>query len=349
MPSAVVLRYASIGDAIQAASPIAELKAQGFTVDVVTSEIGEIVLRHDPNINEIKVIEPLASEQDEDYKAWLTRLTGGYDRVCNLIYSTEGELATEPVNRNYYLPDEVRRSLYGTINYVERQHLLSQVRFRSNKQWFYQTDTEEAEVKAAIKDKVTLGIALCGSHGYKAWSDLSKFCLEMTHRPVRMVILGAFEPREIQLQERIYAAIKTGLGPNWETKVDIMTMLSSPLRTSLAMACHVDVLIGSDTGLLNAAAIRPNRKILLLTHNTPENVCRDWRNTYVVQATAACAPCLRLRHRPEDCPLVDGEPACTFGFNYSEILREADVAISRAAAFRSSRHAAPRGYRVRRL
>src|SRR5665213_17992 len=122
---ALVLRYASMGDAIQASSPISELHDAGYEVTLLTSEEGEEVLRHDPHISHIRVMEP--TESQGDYGLWLKEVEAGYDHIANLTGCVEGELATEPMNRNYYLPIQVRREIYGSVNYVERQHTLAQI------------------------------------------------------------------------------------------------------------------------------------------------------------------------------------------------------------------------------
>lgn len=327
MKRAVVLRYASIGDAIQASSPIAELYDSGYAVDVVTSEDGENVLRHDPHISKITSITPTVNEGD--YRDWVEKHTKGYDLVANLTACVEGELATEPVNRNYYLPTKVRRDIYGRVNYVARQHVLAQVPYRRNRQWFYETPEEKEQALDSFGERVTVGVSLCGSHPYKAWPKLPDFCAQLLKTsPVRLFLLGAFEARDMAIQESILDDIKKQIGPLESPDLEIVSMVSSPVRMSMTVACLVDVLIGPDTGLLNAAAMRPNKKIVFLTHNTIENVTRDWRNTTSIQSTFKCSPCLRLRHRDNDCPQTDGAPSCTHHISVDRILGETEIAIA---------------------
>jgi ADP-heptose:LPS heptosyltransferase len=47
----------------------------------------------------------------------------------------------------------------------------------------------------------------------------------------------------------------------------------------LAFIAQADMVIGPETGVLNAAANEPIPKILFLSHSTEENLSRDWTNT----------------------------------------------------------------------
>jgi ADP-heptose:LPS heptosyltransferase len=344
-PRAVVLRWASIGDAIQVSSPIAELHDAGYHVTLVTSKDGETVLRHDPNIDVIDTSKGGAA--DGNYGKWMDGLCEGFDHVCNLNYAVEGEIAAEPMNPNYYWPEHARRSILGSVNYVERQHMLAGVPYRRNRQWFFETPKEEAEAKESLRSAITVGIALCGSHRFKSWTDLPEFCaiLLRKHR-VRLVLLGGFDARELAIQEYLMRALEAEFGSRDSDEFEVMSCISTPMRTSLALACHVDILIGSDTGLLNAAAMRPNHKIVLLTHNTPANLTRDWRNTVALQSAAPCSPCLRLRHRDGDCPQVDFEPACVQAFSVDNVLRETERAISDLEVSASRPAGARRGHQA---
>jgi len=340
---AIVIRYASIGDALQASSPIAELHDAGYEVDLLTSPIGEEVLRHDPHIARIDTGPPKI--RDNDYGQYLAETTAGYDLVANLNYSVEGEIALEPINRNYYLPHPVRKSIYGTMNYVERQHLLSQVPFRRNRQWFYETDDEKFDVAAAIQGCLSVGIALSGSHEFKKWRFLPDFCAELLKKyRIRLVLLGALEAQDMLIERDILAEIEAKIGDLDCPGFEIMSMISAPVRMSLTMACQVDVLIGPDTSLLNAAAMRPNRKIIMLTHNTPTNISRDWKNTVSISAELPCAPCLRLRHRKGDCPQIDDKAACTSAISVARVMAETERAIALVSASQSARPEVQRDY-----
>jgi hypothetical protein len=67
------------------------------------------------------------------------------------------------------------------------------------------------------------------------------------------------------------------------------------IRNALAFAQVADLVIGPETGVLNAVSMENNAKILFLSHSTVKNLCRDWNNTIAFAAVEVpCYPCHRL-------------------------------------------------------
>ena len=52
------------------------------------------------------------------------------------------------------------------------------------------------------------------------------------------------------------------------------------IRQTLAFLEHADLVIGPETGVLNAASHMPMTKIVFLSHSSCENLTRDWTNTF---------------------------------------------------------------------
>jgi ADP-heptose:LPS heptosyltransferase len=76
-----------------------------------------------------------------------------------------------------------------------------------------------------------------------------------------------------------------------------------PIRDSLALAQQCNLVIGPETGILNAVAFESMAKIVLLSHSTNENLTRDWVNTDGIHSeTTPCYPCHRLHYNHEFCP-----------------------------------------------
>lgn len=324
-----MIRCGSFGDGLQASSPIAELKRAGYRVTVMCSAQIEQVLRHDPNIDEF-IIQPAIWDKG-DYHAWLKTIEAEYDHIANLSEAVEGDLAAQPIYYNYYRPLKVRQATLGTVNYVEHGHALAGVPFTVSRQWFHETGPELAVAWQAIKGAPSLGIALCGSHDYKRWPHVAAFAAEMAKATpgLRIFLFGAFEGRDKKIEQDIIAAVDAAVG---EENSHIVSMLGAPMRNSMMLACIVDTLIGPDTAVMNAAALRWNRKVVLLTHNTATNLTRDWVNTIAINGRAPCAPCLRLNHMDGDCPRVLGIAACAETITVDEVL----AAVSaKASSFRS--------------
>jgi hypothetical protein len=69
------------------------------------------------------------------------------------------------------------------------------------------------------------------------------------------------------------------------------------LRTSLVMTKYADLVIGPETGILNAAGCFPTPKITFLSHSSHENLCKYWENDYCLTPDDTfCHPCHVLHY-----------------------------------------------------
>jgi hypothetical protein len=67
------------------------------------------------------------------------------------------------------------------------------------------------------------------------------------------------------------------------------------MRQTLAFVQQADLVIGPETGVLNAVSMENMAKILFLSHSTVKNLCRDWVNTIAfAPETVSCYPCHQL-------------------------------------------------------
>ena len=68
-------------------------------------------------------------------------------------------------------------------------------------------------------------------------------------------------------------------------------------RQTLTMAKHVDLVIGAETGVLNAAGCFDTPKITFLSHSKHENLCQYWKNDYcLAPEDTFCHPCHILHY-----------------------------------------------------
>jgi ADP-heptose:LPS heptosyltransferase len=75
-----------------------------------------------------------------------------------------------------------------------------------------------------------------------------------------------------------------------------------PLRKLLAFAALADVVVGTESVLVNAVAYEPPLKVVLMSHSTHENLTRDWVNTVAVEPEGlACYPCHRIHTDMQHC------------------------------------------------
>jgi ADP-heptose:LPS heptosyltransferase len=142
--------------------------------------------------------------------------------------------------------------------------------------------------------------ALAGSSRFhKTWPHMDAVLarLMLEYEGVDVILCGG--PETIPLQA------------GWENEPRIHKMAGQwPMRMTLAMLDHVDLVIGPETGVLNAAADLPLPKVVFLSHSTHENLTRDWKNTTALAAESVICPgrgeneapaCHMMHYTPEHC------------------------------------------------
>lgn len=299
----LVIRYGAIGDAIMASSVLPALKAQGYHVTVNCKPATRDVLRHDPHIDEWLL-------QDTDFVpnlslgAYWMSLEERYDRIVNLCESVETTLLTCPGNLRHAYPDDVRRSLFGGVNYLDRTHEIAGVSDAPRRPRFYLTPAElSAAVKERDKGRPAILWVVNGSADHKIYPHMSvvwAWLLERT--PAHIWLTGdancgkavqdgataALEKYGIKDHPRLY-----GMAGKWS------------IREALTFARVADCVVGPETGVLNAVSHERNAKVLYLSHSSATNLTRDWVNTVTLEpdrAKAPCFPCHRLHYGAQFCP-----------------------------------------------
>jgi len=119
-------------------------------------------------------------------------------------------------------------------------------------------------------------VAPCGSGKPKTWPHVQRFIDLMATRQVYPVVVGDL-PAEASGDEPVYGDHGRDL----------------QIRQAMALAQVADVVVGTETALLNASSRdEPMLKVVLLSHSSPENLTKHWTNTMSVQPEAiACYPC----------------------------------------------------------
>jgi ADP-heptose:LPS heptosyltransferase len=69
------------------------------------------------------------------------------------------------------------------------------------------------------------------------------------------------------------------------------------IRQTLAFIDQADLLVGPETGVMNAAGLHPVKKIVTLSHSSPENLTKHWVNcTSLTPKNTPCYPCHQLHY-----------------------------------------------------
>lgn len=280
-----VMKLGAHGDALWASSVLPHLKEQGFYTILYTQDTGEEVLRHDPHIDRLIKFEsrvPMA-ELGELFN-WMQ---AKYKNCRLLVECVEGTLLPAPQKIQYHFPQELRHKLMNH-NYVDIHHHQAQVPM-GHRQRFYPNGEEMEwanEMRSRMLPFVVVMMAT-GSSVTKSWPYAPDFVAKLlkARNDVSVVVLG---------DDR---------GLKWAEHDNLHKIfLSWPIRKALTFAKLANVVVGQETGILNAVAMEADvRKVVLLTHSTVENLTRDWVNTASLHGKAPCYPCHRLHYSMEYC------------------------------------------------
>lgn len=326
-PRACICRYGAIGDMIMVTPLIRALHERGFKVTVNTTSYSAEVLLHNPYVSNVIVQErnivPNA-ELGGYWREWM----GDYERYINLSESIEGGLLKLENRVDFYTPASDRHAVCN-INYTDQTLALGNCSDAKNKlpELFF-SPAEHKAAKSYLRSVgaragvVTIMWGLNGSSYHKRY-PLLKSVLEKwlpQHPEVRVLLSGneQAKPLEFDMPQVIRASGALSL------------------RMMLALATTVDIVVGPESALVNAAAASANHKIVLLSHSTHENLTKYWLNTTVLppdRGQAPCYPCHQLHYSLESCPLVEHDgvpiPACTLGVSTERMTAALDEALVR--------------------
>jgi ADP-heptose:LPS heptosyltransferase len=103
------------------------------------------------------------------------------------------------------------------------------------------------------------------------------------------------------------------------------------IRQSLAFMDVIDMAVGPETGLLNAASMLPYPKVVFLSHSTDENLTRDWVNTHAMASANTVCPgrgnneapaCHQLHYGWQYCKATeDGIAQCQADISGEEVYK----------------------------
>jgi ADP-heptose:LPS heptosyltransferase len=291
---ALVVRYGAIGDAIVAASVLPQLKKQGYHITFMCHPSTKEVLLHDPNVDEwnVQAKDFVPNEVLGPYWAEVGRR---YDKVVNLCESVEGLLLALPGRINHNYSDEARRMLYDDVNYLEHTHNIAGVPHEFAA-LYHMTHEEREKAKWERRKMNGPVVVWCvnGSSPHKVYAWIAVvvgWLLERT--PAHVVLYGDSGPLGSGLTEGIYDVMRKHgrdldrlhpVGGSW------------PIRRALAFAHVVDCVIGPETGPLNAVGMADVAKVIYLSHSSPNNLTKHWKNTITLEADKDRCPCYRC-HR----------------------------------------------------
>lgn len=326
---ALVCRFGAIGDQIIATAVLPGLKRKGYHVTYMTTPKAAKVVQHDPHIDEWFVIENDYVPNQELGPFW-DSVARRYDRFINLSESIEGTLLTLPGRLTHAYPDDVRRKVCGTVNYLQRTADIAGVDLKDCRARFYATKQEREwaqSVRRTYPGAPIIAWAVHGSSPHKVYPWTATVVVWLLRQtPAHVFLLAA---------EKVGAILEDGiLGKLTETGADMSRVHGVSgnwdVRKALAFCQEADCVVGPETGPLNAVCAEAVPKVIYLSHSSHENLTRDWVNTTVLQPERApCFPCHRLHYTWEHChqDTESGAALCAAGVAPERVFEAIAVAL----------------------
>lgn len=314
-----VVRYGAMGDNIQVSSVLAALKKEGYHITMYCSPPGSDVLLNNPHIDEFyyQDKDQIPNHRLTEFWDWQKKK---YDKWVQLSESVEGSFLTIPGRALHEWPPALRHDLLNH-NYVEMMHRIAGVPY-DLKMRFYATEEEKrwAKKERAKMGRFVVAWPLAGSSVHKTWSGLDSVIasIMLDFPDVDVVLMGG-------------AAAKI-LEQGWEKEPRVHLRSDKwTIRQSLAFMDVVDMAVGPETGVMNAAAMLPYPKIVLLSHSTDENLTRDWVNTHAMASAHTVCPgrgnneapaCHQLHYNWNHCKKTDnGTAQCMDDLSVEEVYK----------------------------
>lgn len=262
-----VVRYGAFGDLIQASSVFSGLKKQGYHVTLFTSPPGDDIVKFDPNIDAFYMQDKdqVPNHLLSEYWAYHKKK---FDKWVNLSESVEGTFLALPGRVQHEWSPALRHSMLNQ-NYLEFQHKIADI--PHNPQMKFYSSAEEKEWARKERSKMgefVIVWALAGSSVHKTnpHLDACVASLMLDFKGVDVVTTG----------DKAGVILEQG----WEKESRVHRRAGQwTIRQTLAFLEQADMVIGPETGVLNAAAQLPIPKVVFLSHSTEENLTRDWVNT----------------------------------------------------------------------
>lgn len=294
--TAAIARPGNFGDAIWCTSIAAQLKKEGYHVTAYVEATGQHVMKENPDIDRVIAFDRRMFYDPAQMFHFLDAERPRYDRFINFTQSIESTVLLTPDQPAFHWPKDVRDKQCNR-NYVQWMHEVAQVpyvlgqRVVQSKAELHFAMKERAKVKGRV-----IVLANTGSTAPKWWPYAPAFCAIMATLGVHVYVVGDLKGLEYTKSEFTHVIPTT----QWT------------MRESIAFAKVADAVIGQETGLLNAVAIEPVAKIVMLGHSTVENLTRDWTNTESLVGQVPCYPCHQIHFTHAACPTEkrSGAAAC---------------------------------------
>lgn len=297
-PSAMVIRYGALGDMLIAAPVCRLLKEKGYNVYVNCTPDGSEAMRHNPHVDGFALFNPLAIPNDYlnnllDSRIFV-EMEKRYDRLVNLCWSMETSLLFEKKHPCLWdLPHEVRDAI-ASVNYVDKVLEMAGLEERGLRPELYLSDTEEAlgrYLRKKFEGRFIMMWQMAGTSDHKIYPYIDLVVERLAQKYPDMVIYLSGWNKQTSIE-----IMQPDLVPNIRNRVGQWSA-----RTSMVLTKYMDLVVGPETGVLQAAGCFEVPKIVMMTHSNRENFTKYFVNDFSMQSRVECSPCHRLVHFKMDC------------------------------------------------
>ena len=307
----LVVRYGAYGDTLWVTPVLSQLHRDGYYVVMNTTTKGAEVLKNNPNIDEFIIHHEHKDIPYEELENYWHLMGRSFEKVINLTKSCEGHLVKVEGSREFNWPKE-RRHAECNYNFQDRQMELAGYPDKKGLvPEMYFSDIEEALVLNFVnarKDKFVIVWSMSGSGFHKTWpwSEYVAGELAMQFKDIEIITVGDEDCKILEWQN-----------PKTINKCGVYT-----IRQSFILTKYANLVIGGDTGMINAASCFDTPKIVFLSTNTEENLTKYWKNTTTFHnEDCECYPCHKLIYT-NTCPKgrFGVAPVCMEGIEPKAVL-----------------------------
>jgi ADP-heptose:LPS heptosyltransferase len=308
---ALVIRYGALGDTVWVTPVLSQLKKDGYYVVMNCTEKAAQVLKNNPNIDEYIIHHEYKDIPYEELECYWHMMGRNFEKVINLTKSCEGHLIKVEGSKEFRWSKERR---HAECNYNFQDRVMEMAGYPDKKGLLpelYFSDIEESLAQTFVnahKDKFVIVWSMSGSGFHKTypWAEYVAGELAMQFGDIEIITVGDDDCKILEWQN-----------PKTINKCGVYTV-----RQSFLLTKYADLVVGADTGLLNAASAFDTPKIVFLSTNTEENLTKYWQNTTALHNDdCECYPCHKLIYT-NTCPKgrFNTAPKCMEGIEPKEVL-----------------------------
>lgn len=308
-------RCGGIGDDLIVAALLPALSKK-YQIDLLTNDnAASAVFENNPYISKLTRArdDDIPKDSMQSWQSWFAKRGREYEYFVNLSHSCETLVALPQTQTAFYWPDKWRRK-HCKASYLDAVADICDVEPEFGEPLFYPTNEEwekALETKAKVGERV-IGWCVAGSRLDKYHPRSPMIVGRLIHELGLPVIMFGAGQREMEVVkatmehcEKTYGDIEGVHEARTTYEPDGKTVVNDwPIRRSLTQLLTCDLVITPDTGLLWAAGFEQVPKIALLSHATPQNITKYFKNTVALHADhkrVSCFPCHRLHDTIEFC------------------------------------------------